>query len=364
MAPAIQPVIQLQPLVLPPLPSSPRISIAITSYNYSRFLGACLDSCLAQSLTAAEIVVVDDGSTDNSLDLLDEYSSRHPQIKVIRQANGGICVATNTLLAACTGDVVLILDSDDTMTPDRARRVVEALRQPVDGQNPGWVHHPLTRFSDQQPDLGQAPYYEGGKGPQGWLAADTLRAASAPVLATASMLAFRREVLDAIGSLDPDRLMYQDLQLCTIGVLVSPVAFVATPLGGYRVHSTSTSAGSMVSLAQIEATRKRAVKFDAWLRMQLDKRQPGASALWRRLEDQGGYLWLCFLEKWLAGKGKDRRLLWKALRHPDTVNGPRQYRIYYYGALLLPRRLFVAYSKFIFGNNPLKTKVRKLLGRA
>lgn len=354
----------LQPLVLPPLPSSPKVSIAMICFNYARFLPQSLESCLAQTVQADQIVVVDDGSTDETPAVLADYAARHPQIQVIRQANGGISAATNTAFAACTGDVVLICDSDDTMVPDRIEKVIASLRKPVDGYLPGWVHHFLDRFSDTQSGMGYSPYYEGGKGPQGWLAELALRMASSPVLATASSLAFRREMLDAIGPLDDDRLMYQDIQLRTICSLLSPAAYIDEALGGYRIHQTSSSAGAMVSLTQIKATRTSAVRFDRWVRAQLDKRQPGASSLWRRLDDQGGYLWLCFLEKWLSGEGKDLRLLGQALRHRDTLTGPRQYRIYYYGALVLPRGLFVAYSQFIFGNNPLKAKLRKLLGRA
>ncbi|VWX62860.1 conserved hypothetical protein [Burkholderiales bacterium 8X] len=332
-------------------------------FNYARFLPQSLESCLAQTVKPDQIVVVDDGSTDETPSVLADYAARHPQIQVIRQVNGGISSATNTALAACTGDVVLICDSDDTMVPERLEKVIAKLREPIDGHLPGWVHHFLDRFSDTQSGLGYSPYYEGGKGPEGWLAELALRMASSPVLATASSLAFRREMLDAIGPLDDDRLMYQDIQLRTIGALLSPAAYIDEALGGYRVHQTSSSAGAMVSLTQIRATRATAVRFDGWLRAQLDKRNAGASSLWRRLDDQGGYLWLCFLEKWLSGGAKDLRLLAKVLRHRDTRTGPRQYRIYYAGALFLPRSAFVAYSQFIFGNNPLKAKARRLLGR-
>jgi glycosyltransferase involved in cell wall biosynthesis len=356
--------IALEPLAMPELPPVPRVSIAIICFNYGRFLAECLESCLAQTIPADEIVVVNDGSTDDTAEVLNGYAARLPQIRAIHQPNGGICSATNAALAACSGDVMVLLDADDTIVPERIEKVLAALRGRVDGHRPGWVHHSMMRFSELQPRLGLAPYYPGGKGPEGWLAAEALKAASTPVLALTSALAFRREVLAAIGHLDSDRLMYQDLQLCTAATLLSPTAWIPEALTRYRIHLTSVSSGSMVSLEQIRKTLQRARHFDVWLRNQLEKIRPGAASLWRPLDDQGGYLWLTFLERWLSGAGKDLGLLWKVLRHPDTRRGPRQYRIYYYGSVLLPRELFVSYSRLIFGSSPAKLMLRKFLRRA
>jgi glycosyltransferase involved in cell wall biosynthesis len=356
--------IELEPLAIPELPPAPKVSIAIICFNYGRFLAECLESCLAQTVPADEIVVVNDGSTDETAEVLNGYAARLPQIRAIHQPNGGICFATNAALAACSGDVVVLLDADDAMVPERIEKVLAALRTRVDGHRPGWVHHSLMRFSELQPQLGLTPYYPGGIGPEGWLASEALKAASTPVLALTSALAFRREVLAAIGPLDDDRLMYQDLQLCTAATLLSPAAWIPEPLTRYRIHLTSISSGSMVSLEQIRKTRQRAQRFDVWLRSQLEKFRPGAASLWRPLEDQGGYLWLTFLEHWLSGAGKDLSLLWKVLHHPDTRRGPRQYRIYYYGSVLLPQDLFVAYSQLIFGSSPAKLMLRKFLRRA
>jgi glycosyltransferase involved in cell wall biosynthesis len=348
---------------MPELPERPRVSIAVICFNYGRFLPECLESCLHQSVSADQVVVVNDGSTDDTAAVLDEYAARHPQILAIHQPNRGICAATNVALAACTGDVVVLLDADDAMSPDRIEKVIAALRLRVGSHRPAWVHHRMVRFSDDRPNMGLAPYYPEGKGPEGWLADEALKAASTPVLALTSSLAFRRELLAAIEPLDVDRLMYQDQQLCAAATLLGPTAYVSEPLTRYRVHGASTSSGTMTTLQQVRAARTRVDRLDEWLRKQLDKRRSGASELWRSVEDQGGYLWLTFLERWLAGEGKDYRLLARVLRHPDTRQSPRQQRIYYYGSLVLPRPLFVSYSRLIFGSSPWKSLIRKLLGR-
>ena len=170
--------IAIEPLTMTALPPKTRVSVAIICFNYGRFLGECLDSCLAQTVGADEIIVVNDGSTDDSAEVLDGYASRFPIIRAIHQPNAGICAATNAALAACSGDVVLLLDADDTMAPQRIEMVLAALRRPLDGHHPGWVHHLMMRFSDTHSDLGLAPYCPGGKGPEGWLATAALNAAS------------------------------------------------------------------------------------------------------------------------------------------------------------------------------------------
>jgi hypothetical protein len=142
------------------------------------------------------------------------------------------------------------------------------------------------------------------------------------------------------------------------------VAWFAEPLTRYRVHGASATASSMVSLEQVAATRRRAIRFDGWLRAQLDKHHPRLASRWRHVEEQGGFLWLTFLERWLSGAGKDIGLLLKVLRHRDTREAPWQHRAYYCGSLVLPKGLFVAYSRLIFGSSPIKAKLRKLLGRA
>ncbi len=158
--------------------------------------------------------------------------------------------------------------------------------------------------------------------------------------------------------------MYQDLQLCAAATLLSPTAYMSDPLTRYRVHDASTSAGSMMAtLQQVRAARTRVDRLDKWLRKKLDKNRPGTSALWRPVDDQAGYLWLTFLERWLAGEGKDRRLLARVLRHPETRNAPGYQRMYYYGSVVLPRPLFVSYSRLIFGSSALKSLIRKLLRR-
>lgn len=104
--------------------SSVTISVVIPSYNAGALLGEALDSVLSQSRPAHEIIVVDDGSTDNTAAIVREYGDA---VRYIWQQNQGQAAARNTGIAAATGDWVALLDSDDVFLPDRLRRAAETV---------------------------------------------------------------------------------------------------------------------------------------------------------------------------------------------------------------------------------------------
>ena len=89
------------------------ISVTIPVYNVEKYLSRCLGSILSQSFKDFEIICVDDGSTDNSLQILKEYSKKFSNIKVIQQENQGLSVARNTALKYATGKYTMFIDSDD-----------------------------------------------------------------------------------------------------------------------------------------------------------------------------------------------------------------------------------------------------------
>lgn len=94
-----------------------KFSIVVPVYNVANYLPACLNSLIAQDYPDWEAVCVDDGSTDRSGEILDEYAIKDPRIKVIHQKNGGEGEARNAALAHVIGDVIAFVDSDDYLFP-------------------------------------------------------------------------------------------------------------------------------------------------------------------------------------------------------------------------------------------------------
>ena len=98
--------------------SQPIVSLLIPVYNVEKYLAECLDSALAQTLSNIEIICIDDGSTDASGAMLDEYAKKDPRVKVIHKQNSGYGASMNRGLDAATGEFIGILESDDTMLPN------------------------------------------------------------------------------------------------------------------------------------------------------------------------------------------------------------------------------------------------------
>src|SRR5690606_1264368 len=94
------------------------VSIVIPVYNVGEYLEECLNSVLAQSYSNIEIILVDDGSSDDSLELCFRFASKDRRIKVISQENGGLSVARNKGLDLVEGEFICFVDSDDIIHPD------------------------------------------------------------------------------------------------------------------------------------------------------------------------------------------------------------------------------------------------------
>ena len=112
---------------------NPLISVIVPVYNVEPYVARCLDSILAQTETDLEIIVVDDGSRDNSGAICDCYAARDPRIRVLHKETGGLSSARNAGLDAATGDYIGFVDSDDWIAPDMYARLL-ALLEKYDAQ--------------------------------------------------------------------------------------------------------------------------------------------------------------------------------------------------------------------------------------
>jgi len=94
-----------------------KVSIVMAAYNASAYIKEAIDSVLKQSYNHWELIVIDDGSTDDTYKLVDQYID--PRIRLIGQCNGGQCAATNAGLEIATGDLIMFLDSDDKLHEEK-----------------------------------------------------------------------------------------------------------------------------------------------------------------------------------------------------------------------------------------------------
>ena len=105
------------------------VSVIIPVYNVEKYLAECVDSVLCQTYTDYEVILVDDGATDSSGQICDDYARKDPRIRVIHQPNGGLSAARNTGLNAARGEYIYFLDSDDYITSDALEYMVATAEQ-------------------------------------------------------------------------------------------------------------------------------------------------------------------------------------------------------------------------------------------
>jgi glycosyltransferase involved in cell wall biosynthesis len=189
---------------------TPLVTIIIPSYNYGQFISQTLDSLLAQSYQNWECIIVDDGSTDNTSDIVARYQSRDRRFKGIKQANRGLSAARNVGLKKAAGEYIQFLDADDLLEKRKIEHHLEYLEDypEVDivyGSAKYFrTDNPLERrYSNREEDTPWMPEVSGsGKEVLHALLLNNIMVVSAPLI--------RREVIEEVGYFDTTIKVIQD----------------------------------------------------------------------------------------------------------------------------------------------------------
>lgn len=208
----------------------PQISVVINNYNYGRYLPDAIDSALAQRDVQAEVVVVDDGSTDDSRHVISAYGDR---IRAVFQRNGGQAAALNAGVATATAPLLAFLDADDWWQPGKLAAVVAAFGRAPDA---GLVYHRL-----------QPTHLDGSKAfaaiPRSLCRGDLSRMLVAsggcwPFPMTSS-LSVRRSVWDRAGNIPAGFRISADAWITGVLPFLAPVVALPEALGAYRIHDNA-----------------------------------------------------------------------------------------------------------------------------
>lgn len=312
---------------------NPLVSVVVTVHNQAPFVAATLDSVLAQTYPNVDVIVVDDGSTDDTLVRCARYGDR---IRLLPRANGGVGAARNTGVAAARGAYIAHLDGDDLWHPDKlARQVGAALRFPEAGMIIADGH----AFEDGVPDAPGLVTGEMGR---------RLSAAAEPVLLldcyrallrrhgirTPSQIMVPAAVYAALGRWDERMRVVTDIELALRIAARHPFVLIREDLVGYRVHDASLSGP--------RRSRQFAWGLETFIALRIHRRQadPAARALLgeriaadtRTLARDAYYAGCHGARAWALGY--ELRLL-AASRRPDLV-------LPFLLGLMLPQRLIAA----------------------
>lgn len=229
--------------------SAPLLSIVVTNHNYDGYVVSAVSSALAQE--GVEVVVVDDGSADDSLERLAHFGD---EIVLIAQANGGQAAAMNAGLARCTAPITMFLDADDVLAPDIGVRV----RRHFDDPSVGRVHFPLRRIgADGAPTGGTVPP-DPSTMPSGDLSERVRTHPHDLAWQPTTGNAYRRSALDAVFPIpeSPYRTC-ADHHLNALTALHGRVVTEPDIGGDYRVHGQNVDARDGFDLERVQGIVER-----------------------------------------------------------------------------------------------------------
>lgn len=209
---------------------NPLVSVIIPNFNYARYLPEAIDSVLNQTYAPVEILVVDDGSEDDSEAVVKAYGDR---VRLIKQKNLGVAAARNHGVRESNGELLAFLDADDSWLPTKLSKQVERM---LSDPELGLVH---CGVEEVDPDGTSRRQLVAGM--EGWVSRELLLF-QRPVIINGGTLIVSRASFDAVGGFDTRLSTAADWGFCYLVAARQRVGFVPEPLVKYRIHGSNMHA--------------------------------------------------------------------------------------------------------------------------
>lgn len=208
--------------------NKPLVSVIIPNYNYANYLCQAVDSVLMQTYPNIEIIVVDDGSKDNSKEILSSYGEK---ISVIYQPNAGVAAARNNGANAGKGEFIAFLDADDFWLPGKIEKQIDLFRM---NSSLGFSH-----VGVQYIDTENEPIKDLINGQEGWVSEEFLLLDRPVVLSGGSGMMMPRSVFEEVGGFDLELSTCADWDLFYRISCLYEFGFLPEILVKYRIHSSN-----------------------------------------------------------------------------------------------------------------------------
>ncbi len=207
---------------------SPLVSVIIPAYNAEKYIERTIHSALLQDYENLEIIVIDDGSTDNTADVVKKLAEKDRRLKYVHQQNGGVSSARNHGYKFSKGEYLAFLDADDIWLPDNVSKKLAHLQ---DNPDVGLVHSDALLIDENDNSLNEVK-----KGKSGWVLDDLLSWNETCIPAPSSIIV-KREVIDSVGGFDTSLSTAADQEFFFRVASKYKIGRVEEVTWQYRIHS-------------------------------------------------------------------------------------------------------------------------------
>ncbi len=242
---------------LPDDSTSPLVSICIPTFNAARWIQACLESALAQTYTPLEVLIIDDASTDETVELIRAVDDKRIRV-LVNEQNVGLAQNWNKCIEMSRGDFIKFLFHDDILYPDCVEKMMRLLRS---NENVGLVFSPRDVIVEGDPEAESTK-----KWLRNWTTLHTRFRALEPVnrgrdlfaqylsrgfhgnwIGEPSSVLIRKECFTRLGLFNPNLYQVCDVEMWLRIMLSYDIGFLPEKLSAFRIHSDSTSFHNLVS---------------------------------------------------------------------------------------------------------------------
>jgi glycosyltransferase involved in cell wall biosynthesis len=249
----------LVPIPLKSLPEKPSVSVLITCFNYGKFVGEAIESALGQTYPPTEVIVSDDASTDNCCEVVESYIDRGLPIRLLRNPHGGMAANLNAAYLHCCGEVICLLDADDTFLPRKVESVVDAFRS---HPRAGFAVHRASLVDNRQRARGIYPLLSAL--PSGNCALTTYDNSGILMgLPPTTNLSLRREVADRIFPIPVEYTGYAEQMFHRLAPLMTELCAIDEPLARWRLHGANDQNSTRLTSRRLE--RELGIMDSLWL---------------------------------------------------------------------------------------------------
>jgi glycosyltransferase involved in cell wall biosynthesis len=343
----------LTPVKLGALHKNPLVSVIVASYNCGEYISEAIDSVLHQTYLNLELIICDDGSTDNSATIIETYAQVDSRVRLVTRQNGGQAWAWNAAYRESNGQLIVFLDADDRYLPEKLETVVRSFRC---HPNSGCLGHRMFFVDEDGRRRGAIPLLVDP--PSGWYGPSLVSSGDVPNgLSPSSGICLRREISDLIFPLPEAFRSHADGVVVFLSLLMTSVIGISLPLAEYRHRTGSLS--YVTRITQDHLDRELRINRRHWdvLRTYLENMHPRLGELFPRCDTSALALAHTYaLERLQRGPGAvtaHRNLLQSHTFKTRSLVG----RWFWQCSIALPRPVFCRALDIYWGHGRLKQLV-------